>query len=227
MARFRRSGTNWEGRVWKTSRGLNALMDEIEAAYPLSGPADGTVASKSHSKNSDHYPDSAGIVRAVDAGEYVENQGIVIADAIRKSRDPRVKYVIHEGRLFSSYNHSNGPAWSWRPYTGTSNPHENHVHVSLNTRGDTDGSAWNLELGGEKERMEELVLFIQESLKAAGIDPGPLDGLLGPKTKAALTEGFSGGKGEKGDKGDRGPAGADGKDGADGTLIIKGTQQIG
>lgn len=204
MARFRRAGVNWEGRYWRTSPGLNALMDEIEAAYPNPGPGDGTVASRIHDRKnskSDHrpypYDASPAVVRAVDAGEYVEDQGITLAEALRKSRDPRIKYVIHEGRMFSSYNHVNGPAWTWRPYTGTVNPHENHAHVSLNSKGDTDGSAWNLNLGDSDMAVVE---DIQKALNKAGARDNDgnrldVDGVWGPKTEAAFINGLNLGSG--------------------------------
>lgn len=156
MGRFRRSGTNWEGRKWYTSVGLNALMDEIEAAFPSPGPADGTVASKTHdsvSPSSDHRPypynASPAVVRAVDAGEYVENQASAIAEALRASRDSRIRYVIHEGQIFSSYATSTRKAWEWGEYGGAS-PHSDHIHVSLLAEGDTNGSPWNLGLEGEE-----------------------------------------------------------------------------
>lgn len=193
MTRFRRSGLNWEGRPWRTSSGLNALMDEIEAAWPNQGPADGTVASKRHdavSPNSDHRPRptvGAGVVRAVDAGEYVEGQGEALAEALLVSRDPRIRYVIHEDRIFSSYSTSHRPSWTWGTYSG-SNAHLNHVHVSLNRLGDEDGSPFQLDLEGEDVR--ELVMNLQQALLDAGHEPGPIDGIYGPKTHAALVAGL-------------------------------------
>ena len=223
MARFRRSGTNWEGRRWSTSPALNALMDEIERAYPAGHPTDGTVASRTHDQNnprSDHRPypyTGTGIVNAVDAGENVEDDAMAIAEAIRKSKDPRVKYVIHERRLFSSYNHANGPAWTWRPYSGSS--HLNHVHVSILRSKQTDPRPWNLDLGGEN--VEEVVKGIQRGLAAAGFDPGPIDGIWGPRTEAAFTA-MSEAASQSAVPGPPGPAGPRGPKGADGTLVIKG-----
>lgn len=143
--RFRRSGVNWEGRTWFTSPALNALMDEIEAEFPDPAAEDGTVASRGHdrvSPGSDHRPRptnvSPGVVNAVDAGETVEDDGITLAEAIRTSRDRRVRYVIHENRMFSSYARGGVAAWTWRPYSGPS-PHTSHVHVSV----DRDPNLYN------------------------------------------------------------------------------------
>jgi hypothetical protein len=33
--------------------------------------------------------------------------------------------------MYSSYSSSGYPAWSWRPYTGSGDPHTNHFHISV------------------------------------------------------------------------------------------------
>src|SRR5690348_4917594 len=50
----------------------------------------------------------------------------VISEAIRVSQDRRVSYVIWD-------RHITGPShgWRWDPYDGT-DPHTNHMHVSVN-----------------------------------------------------------------------------------------------
>lgn len=149
MTRFRRSGTNWEGRQWRTSAATNSLMDEIEARYPTRHPADGTVASERHDEVnpfSDHRPfpyTGPGVVNAVDAGETDEGEGEELFQALRASQDPRIRYVIHERRLFSSYTSSTGvPPWTVRPYGGAG--HLDHVHTSVLRTHQDDGSAWRL-----------------------------------------------------------------------------------
>ncbi len=55
-----------------------------------------------------------------------------LSEALRISKDTRIKYVIWNHRMFSSYvQHSNDAAWAWRSYSG-SNPHTKHMHVSVN-----------------------------------------------------------------------------------------------
>ena len=103
MARFRTSGSNWEGRAWILSPALVVLAQQIEAVHPTKHPADGTVASKNHDANnpaSDHRPSphsGRGVVRALDAGESHENDAYVISEAIRASKDPRARYVHPRG----------------------------------------------------------------------------------------------------------------------------------
>jgi hypothetical protein len=50
----------------------------------------------------------------------------LVAESLRASRDPRIKYLIFNKRIFSA---SNTP-WTWRVYTG-SNPHTKHLHLSV------------------------------------------------------------------------------------------------
>ena len=149
MARFAKSGTNWEGRAWTLAACLRVLASQIEALHPSRHAADGTVASKTHDANnpsSDHRPkpySGKGTVRALDAGETTENDAFKMAEAIRVSRDPRVKYVIHEGRLFSSYASGGIPPFTWRTYTGP-NPHGNHFHISTLEGQDNNQTAWKI-----------------------------------------------------------------------------------
>lgn len=154
MTRFSRAGRNWEGRSFVVNPAVASLADLVERYWPERHGADGTVASKQHDANnptSDHRPfpfNGAGVVYAIDVGEVTEDDGIVLAEALRSSRDPRIKYVIHESRLFASYKTASRPPWAWGPYTGY-NPHTNHVHVSVNR--DAGSGEWNLDLGGDLE----------------------------------------------------------------------------
>lgn len=195
MTRFRRSGTNWEGRKWYTSDALNALLDEIEAAFPTPSRYDGTVASKGHderSPRSDHrpypYTASPAVVNAVDAGEPVEDQAFQIAEAIRKNKDPRARYVIHESSIFSNYWYGGKPPFTWRSYSGSS-PHTNHVHVSIDRGFQNDGSPWNLGLGGMLVAAIQ-VRDLQEAINESGAKdyegkPLVVDDVYGPRTQSA------------------------------------------
>lgn len=63
------------------------------------------------------------------------------AELLRSRRDDRVKYVICNHRMFSSYATSTRAAWQWGPYTGP-NPHEKHTHVSIKPEARRDTRPW-------------------------------------------------------------------------------------
>lgn len=148
-------------RPWQVPPSLLRLLFQVNEAYPLPHPTDGTVAGRGHylnSPKSDHTPDLNGWVRAADIGEVVENDAFAVAEAVRLSRDPRIKYVIHELRMYSSYNHPNGLPYTWRPYSG-SNPHKNHAHFSVYRINQNDITEWNIGYdprGGDNMPLNEL-----------------------------------------------------------------------
>lgn len=112
---------------------LRTLLDQVNAAYPKRSKAsDGVWPSKAHtaaSPNSDHEAGNAlDITDNLGGGATVTHAWL---DPIR--RDPRVKYVIHDGRI--------GDAAGWRAYTG-SNPHKTHAHVSVHESRRRDARAW-------------------------------------------------------------------------------------
>jgi hypothetical protein len=75
------------------------------------------------------------------------SQTSCLADQIRlcaKSGDLRIKYIIFDGRIASPKRR-----WAWRKYTG-SNSHKSHLHISFTSKGDFDGSFFNIPMiGGE------------------------------------------------------------------------------
>lgn len=144
LMRWRLSGSTWE-----LAPSLVTLARQVNEAYPLSHVADGTLGNASHSaRTSDHNPDDNRIVHAIDIGEVVEDDAFDVAESIRLSRDPRVKYVIHEAKMFSSYAWKGIPAFTWREYTGV-NLHWSHVHVSVWTKNENIMVAWDIGRGGE------------------------------------------------------------------------------
>lgn len=115
---------------WQLNSALTYLLAQVNAMAPSRSKAsDGTIGDTAHaSRKSDHNPDAFGIVNAIDITHDPENgcNAALIAEALRKSHDCRIKYVIHAGRIFSS----KVLPWTWRPYTGE-NAHAHHVHVSV------------------------------------------------------------------------------------------------
>jgi len=130
------------------------LRLQIDDTYPdRDRTSDGWIGDTRHSaRPSDHNPDAKGIVRAIDidrdlAGKSKPDLMPYLADQIRlcaKSGDLRIKYIIFDGRIASSKRR-----WAWRKYTG-SNSHKSHLHISFTSKGDLDGSFFNIPMiGGE------------------------------------------------------------------------------
>lgn len=126
---------------WHLAPSLVALRDEANRRWPnRDRTSDGSVGDVSHqARSSDHNPDwnapgaRRGIVRAYDLDEDLDgdrtDRGPELAAWVNHlvaTRDPRVAYIIYEGRIVSS---SIAP-WTWRPYSGV-NAHRKHVHVSI------------------------------------------------------------------------------------------------
>lgn len=121
-------------KTWRPAESLIQLRNQINELAPhRSKTKDGTIGDADHaSRKSDHNPwildSGVGVVTALDithnpaAGCSAES----IAESLRSSKDPRIKYVIWNRRIFSA---SIEP-WSWRTYGGES-AHTGHIHVSV------------------------------------------------------------------------------------------------
>jgi hypothetical protein len=123
---------------WRVARSLLALRDQVNRAAPKRNKAsDGTIGDAAHCRRkSDHNPwvrdGNIGVVTAMDITHDQANgcDASAIAEAIRGSRDARVKYIIWNRQIANSSPIGSHTAWDWRPYTG-SNPHTKHVHISV------------------------------------------------------------------------------------------------
>ena len=116
--------------AWRLARSLDTLRRQINEMAPnRSKISDGTIGDAAHaSRTSDHNPNVAGVVTALDI-THDPVQGVdtwKLAEILRINRDPRIKYVISSGRIFSSVV----SPWQWRPYTGA-NKHAHHVHIPV------------------------------------------------------------------------------------------------
>ena len=130
------------------------LRLQVDDSYPdRDRTSDGWIGDTRHqARPSDHNPDAAGIVRAIDVDRDlngVPKPDIMpdLADQIRlcaKRGDKRIAYVIFGGKIASSKK-----GWAWRPYDGA-NQHNHHCHISFTTKGDTDGSFFNIPMLGGK-----------------------------------------------------------------------------
>jgi hypothetical protein len=126
------------------------LRDQINNAYPdRDKSSDGWVADARHlaAGTSDHIPDSAGWVRALDldrdlSGKSKPDLMPYLANQIRTlaKSDKRISYIIFAGKIASRKS-----LWRFIKYRGI-NPHDKHMHVSFTKNGDQDGSPFNLPL---------------------------------------------------------------------------------
>jgi peptidoglycan hydrolase-like protein with peptidoglycan-binding domain len=111
----------------RLAKALVVLRDQVNALAPnRSKASDGWIGDAAHSaRKSDHNPNSRGVVQALDITHDPRN-GIdngTLAERLRASADPRIKYIISNGRIANSGK-------PWRKYTG-SNGHFQHFHVSV------------------------------------------------------------------------------------------------
>ena len=134
--------------TWRLAKSLDVLRTQVNSLYPnRSKVDDGTIGDERHSATvSDHNPNSNGVVTAMDI-THDPVHGLdagKLAEALRLSRDSRIKYIISNRRIASS----KVSPWVWRPYSGA-NSHEKHVHVSV--MGDSklydDISVWHIGAG--------------------------------------------------------------------------------
>lgn len=114
----------------RIAKSLDKLRSQVNAAYPQrSKISDGWIGDAAHSsRDSDHNPNAADVVQAVDLTHDPAHgfDSWQFADVLRRNQDRRIKYCISNGRIFSS---TTSP-WAWRKYTGA-NAHAHHVHISV------------------------------------------------------------------------------------------------
>jgi hypothetical protein len=125
---------------------LVTLRAEFNAVAPgRDKGADGWIGDPAHqARTSDHNPDAQGRVLAVD----IDSTGpwpVSFDDLVEKCRgDDRLEYIIWNRRIASR-----DQGWTWRTYTGTSDPHTGHAHFSArhDHTGNNSTASWGLETG--------------------------------------------------------------------------------
>jgi hypothetical protein len=113
-----------------------AVLRQATAIAPLRMKAsDGLLPSKAHLKQSPASDHNTGL--AVDL-THDPKHGIDCEEIFEKLKeDKRVKYLIFKGKIWSREKSKLGN----RRYTG-SNPHNKHLHISINSAFATDTSPW-------------------------------------------------------------------------------------
>lgn len=209
---------------------LATLWAETKARFPKRDSAsDGWLGDARHQAESfsDHNPDPnslpPGCVRALDIDSGPDGDPVrdIVADVLSATiGDPRVWYVISQGRIYSRTH-----GWAALVYTG-SDPHISHVHVSLQGHnGITEQTAHDLAFDTSpwfgtgpkpptlptirlhnvvdaarhpfKSVHPRAVKFVQEALNARG-HRTTVDGIYGPATRTSVQAfqraiGFTGG----------------------------------
>lgn len=188
---------------WRLAHSLEKLRAQVNLARPnRSKSSDGSIGDANHaSRSSDHNPwiidGSMGVVSAIDITHDPEGgvDSYKLAEVFRAKKDKRIKYVISNRKIFSSVS----APWVWRPYSGI-NPHNHHVHVSVQSAKSLYDAVTEWDLGDMFEgvppeipaRTEHTVLrrgsqgkevvVLQTYLKIEA------DGYFGPKTEAEVTQ---------------------------------------
>jgi len=191
--------------VWKgdarnrLAKSLITLIDEVDQQFPSRDRHnDGTIGDLAHQqRESDHNPHirdgGMGVVTALDITHdpSVGFDAQVFADSLRAAQDPRIKYVIHNGRIFSS---TQSP-WVWRARNQGPGDHSEHVHVSVvEDPGRYDDTAqWPFNLSGAvagrptisrpKLKLGDSGPAVIDLQNLLGINPS---GKFGPETDQAV-----------------------------------------
>lgn len=131
--------------TWRLAKSLEVLLQQLDARWPKRNKArDGSIGDAKHSaRESDHNPNGSGVVCALDVTNDPPNEvhASLIAEAIRSSRDSRVKYIIYNHFMMRSYAKPGIPAWTWAPYSGP-NSHDSHIHISVLAAKADDAAPW-------------------------------------------------------------------------------------
>ena len=153
-----KTGTD-HGVKWRLAPALVRLVAQLDRAVPhRDRVSDGSIASHQHhltNPRSDHEPhhfQDGEFVTAIDITHNTK-EGIYcpyLWDALLKSEDRRIKYVIFNRRIFNDpkfVSHTTGArrrgAWNPGPYDGSS-PHTHHIHISIWGDTATDTGDWQL-----------------------------------------------------------------------------------
>jgi hypothetical protein len=161
---------------WHPDSGLETLITQEKQKHP--GMVVGVIAGGGHTTtHTDHVPDPSDKKdpEGVDAGDFMIGAHFTAADAeslfqaLLRYRDPRVSYFIYNRRIVSA----TVEPWKIRTYTGTSDPHTNHLHLSVNDKHLRGNSPW--ELGGKVYKYTELEGYGLPVL-TAGMDDADFDG---------------------------------------------------
>lgn len=148
--------------AWRVARSLDVLLGQLNAVAPnRSRASDGSIGDEAHQRQgsaSDHNPWFVlGGQPLVTARDYTHDPagGLdcnKLAAALAASRDPRIKYLIWQGRIMDSRPQFR--PWTWQPSSG----HYQHLHLSVMASASADDPRpWSLPGLGAPTTEEETV----------------------------------------------------------------------
>jgi hypothetical protein len=178
---------------WRLAKSLIKLREQINMLHPnRSKVSDGSVGDPRHQRSgsaSDHNPhikdaQRVGVVTAIDVTNDPSHG--VFGDALSEQliRDPRVKYVIWNKRIWKART------GKWEAYRGP-NPHTKHVHVSVKPENYDNDMAWILDSEAPTKPLRPTLKrgdrgpYVQTLQVALGIEA---DGIFGPNTERRVRE---------------------------------------
>lgn len=143
-------------KKWRVAKALEQLLAELNShALNRSTLSDGAIGDTAHaSRKSDHNPwiddGGLGVVTARDFTHdpaHGADMDKIVAHLVKR-RDPRIKYIIWNWKMWRSYDKLGVSAWTPIPYDGT-NGHTKHAHISVNSdKASYDSTAtWGLSKG--------------------------------------------------------------------------------
>lgn len=160
---------------WRVANCLLVLEAQWHKAHPGAAQV-GFIGDEDHaSRTSDHNPwvdDPSSSLNVVTAGDFYHQPELgadayALAEELKARKDPRVKYVISRGRIWSLARYREG----WRKYNGP-NPHNGHTHVSVSSLKDLydDRRPWLLPGAATPEGNDVISKDQMAELKKAGDD---------------------------------------------------------
>lgn len=178
--------------AWRLAKSLIQLRAELDTLYPKRDrTSDGSIGDAAHaSRDSDHNPwikDHHGqpVVTAIDVDRDISKtfRSRDLAEWLRLRRDPRIKYVISNAQMYSSYPKGLRKAWEWGPYGGP-NAHKEHMHISVSEKESAFDSQVPWGIATIKTTPEPEV--------APPLKPAPLATAPNPRVRSTLRLGSAG-----------------------------------
>jgi hypothetical protein len=176
--------------AWRLARSLEVLRAEIKAIYPNATIY--TIGDPAHqARSSDHNPNAAGVVCAIDIMGTGGVDMASLSELIRARQHPAGKYLIYNRRITRARE-----GWVWQPFSGDA--HTDHIHLSVGVGPDgqstgdydntepwlTDGGTMFCKYGDRGEAVKRVQLgLLRLDPKAL---PAGADGAYGDQTAAAV-----------------------------------------